>query len=63
MFRRRFLLVHQACELFTKEKKSYFFALLQQGKHKAEEACEVFFAKLKEFNKKSRCKIDIVLSA
>jgi hypothetical protein len=55
------LLINQACELYTKEKKAYFFALLSHGKMKYEEACDFFFSKLKEFNKKNRgSKIDII---
>ena len=40
IFKRRFLLLHQACEFFTKDKKSYFFNLL------TEEQFSSFFEKL-----------------
>lgn len=42
VFKRRFLLLHQACEFFTRHKKSYFFNLL------TEDVARGFFVKLKE---------------
>jgi hypothetical protein len=42
VFKRRFALYHQAFEIFTREKKSYFFNLL------TEEVCGGFFSKLSE---------------
>ncbi|CDW75265.1 beach domain-containing protein [Stylonychia lemnae] len=54
IFKRRFLLVHQACEIFTKEKKSYFFNFFN------EENCHLFFQRIKEIyqrNKYSKAEI------
>lgn len=60
VFKRRFSLFHQAFELYTKDKKNYFFNLLN------EEQCGAFFATLTEvvrrYNKleKSKQSVQII---
>jgi len=49
------LLVHQACEIFTKEKKSYFFNFFN------EETCKVFFQRIKEIYQRNKySKVELI---
>jgi 6-pyruvoyl-tetrahydropterin synthase len=48
IFKRRFLMQYQGAELFTRDKKSYFFNLLQ------EDNCEYFFNELDKILKANK---------
>lgn len=54
IFKRRFLMLNQGVEIYTKEKKSYFFNLFETLQ------CNAFFDNLQRLHKDKKYKFDII---